>query len=133
MEGRGLKLVFDTHLVLWAAFAERSMPRAMRDYLDDDTTIPLLSVVAVWEVAIKAAKPRSNLPGDPDVLRQAMLEHGWSELPVTGEHALRAGALPLIHGDPFDRMLVAQATVEGALLLTSDKIVARYPGPVRLV
>lgn len=133
MEGQGVRILFDTHLVLWAAFAQRKMPVAMREVLDDETTTPLLSVVAVWEVAIKAAKPRSNLPGDPRVLRRAMLEHGWHELQVTGEHALAAGALPPIHGDPFDRMLMAQATVEGALLLTVDKTVARYPGPVRLV
>lgn len=128
-----MKVVFDTHLVLWAAFSEGSMPHAMRDYLDDDATVPLLSVVVVWEVAIMAAKPRSNLPGGPDMLRRAMLEHGWSELPVTGDHALAAAALPMVYGDPFDRMLVAQAMAEGALLLTSDRTVARYPGPVRLV
>lgn len=128
-----MRLLFDTHLVLWAAFEQDRLSRTVRGYLEDPATVPLLSVIVTWEVAIKAGRPRSNLLGGPGGLRDSMLGSGWEELPVLGEHALVAAALPPIHGDPFDRMLVAQATVDGAVLLTSDRIVARYPGPVRLV
>jgi PIN domain nuclease of toxin-antitoxin system len=128
-----VRFLFDTHLVLWAAFEPHRLPRAARTCLDDEATIPILSVVVTWEVAIKAAKPKTNLPGGPGLLRRAMLDRGWEELPIGADHALAAGALPPVHGDPFDRMLIAQATVEGAVLLTADEAVARYPGPVRLV
>ena len=100
--------------------------------LDPENT-PMFSVISLWELGIKAAKRLPAFDGDPGIIRRNLLERDWIELPVTGEHALTAGTLPPIHGDPFDRMLVAQAIVEGALLVTADRIVARYPGPVRLV
>jgi PIN domain nuclease of toxin-antitoxin system len=128
-----LRILFDTHLVVWAAYAPAKLPRLARDHLDHAATTPVVSVVTIWEVAIKAARGRADFEADPHVLRRAMADHGWEELPVTGEHALAVTALPALHGDPFDRMLVAQATAEGMPLLTADKTVARYPGPVRLV
>ena len=70
---------------------------------------------------------------DPRVFRHALVDNGYTELPITSEHAVAVDGLPPIHKDPFDRMLVAQSMVEGITLLTADKIVARYPGSVRSV
>jgi PIN domain nuclease of toxin-antitoxin system len=128
-----VRVLADTHLLLWSAAETRRLTEAAREVILDPATTPIFSVISIWELGIKAAKRYPDFDGDPGVMRRNLLDRDWVELPVTGEHALAAGALPPIHGDPFDRMLVAQATVEGALLLTSDKIVARYPGPVRLV
>jgi PIN domain nuclease of toxin-antitoxin system len=70
---------------------------------------------------------------DPRVLRRALLDNAYAELPITGEHAINIDRLPSAHKDPFDRLLVAQATVEGITLLTNDRKLAAYPGPVRKV
>ncbi len=70
---------------------------------------------------------------DARLLRRGLLDNGYSELAITSEHAVAVDGLPPIHKDPFDRLLVAQAMVEGISLLTADEIVARYPGPIRLI
>ncbi len=128
-----MRVIADTHLLLWSVGDSRRLPEPARRVILDPATTPLFSVISIWELGIKAAKRFPDFDSDPGVIRRNLLDRDWIELGVTGEHALAAGALPPIHGDPFDRMLVAQANVEGALLLTSDRIVARYPGPVRLV
>jgi PIN domain nuclease of toxin-antitoxin system len=76
---------------------------------------------------------RPDFTVDPHSLRLGLLANGYVELSITSEHAIFAASLPQIHKDPFDRLLVAQATVEGIMLLTSDRIVAKYPGPIQLV
>lgn len=91
------------------------------------------SAASLWEITIKRTLGRPDFRVDPHLLRRALLDHGYGELPITGQHALATAHLPPIHEDPFDRLLVAQAEVEGALLLTTDATVARYPGPVRRV
>ena len=93
----------------------------------------MFSVVSLWEIAIKFALGRPDFQVDPRVLRRGLLDNGYRELPITADHALATAGLPPIHKDPFDRLLVAQATVDGIVLLTADQIVARYPGPIRLV
>lgn len=91
------------------------------------------SAASLWEITIKRGQGRTDFRVDPNMLRRGLLENSYRELPVTGPHAMATAHLPPIHKDPFDRMLVAQAEFEGALLLTSDEVVARYPGPVRRV
>lgn len=91
------------------------------------------SVVSVWEATIKHMLGRKDFAVDPGVLRRGLLANGWRELAVTGEHARAVSDLPPLHNDPFDRILIAQAKVEGLTLLTSDKAVARYPGSVMKV
>lgn len=83
-----------------------------------------------WEVAIKYGLGRKDLPIDPSSLRRGLLSNGYSERTVIGEHAMAVGQLPNINKDPFDRLLIAQATVEGLTLLTSDAVIAAYPGPI---
>jgi PIN domain nuclease of toxin-antitoxin system len=120
-------------VVLWAAAEPDRMPKAARDALDEADATLMFSVVAIWEVAIKTARGRPDFAVDAERLRTRLLDAGYQELEVTGAHAIAAGRLPPLHKDPFDRMLVAQATVEGATLLTVDSAVARYGAPVRLV
>jgi PIN domain nuclease of toxin-antitoxin system len=93
----------------------------------------VFSAISIWEVAIKHALGRKEFNVDPRVLRRGLRANGYSELDFTSEHALAVADLPLIHKDPFDRALVAQAMSEGITLLTSDRILARYPEGVRKV
>jgi len=82
---------------------------------------------------IKRGLGRSDFRVDPSTLRRGLLDDGYDELPVRGEHTLALGSLPGIHKDPFDRILVAQAVVEGVTLLTADPVVGKYPGSIRYV
>jgi PIN domain nuclease of toxin-antitoxin system len=91
----------------------------------------LFSAACLWEVAIKHGLGRADFRVEPRRLRRGLIENGWRELAITSEHAIAAGELPPLHKDPFDRMMVAQAQVEGFTLLTSDDLVAQYPGPIR--
>ena len=93
----------------------------------------MFSVASIWEIAIKDALARTHFAVDPGMLRRELLSNGYQELPILGEHAVAVGRLVLLHKDPFDRLLVAQAMVEGILLLTADRMLARYPGPIRAV
>ena len=99
---------------------------------DPDNTL-MFSAVCLWEVAIKSQLGRADFSVDANLLRRNLLENGYQELPITGAHAIAATALPPLHRDPFDRILVAQAMSEGIMLLTADPMIARYPGPIRLV
>ncbi len=93
----------------------------------------MFSPISLWEIAIKRALERPDFRVDGRVLRRNLLDDDFTELPVTSDHALGVQNLPLLHKDPFDRLLIAQAVVEGVTLLTSDRLVAQYPGSVRLV
>lgn len=128
-----MKLLLDTHLLLWAAGQPKRLPAAARKLLADPDNEPLFSAVSLWEVAIKHGLGRADFRVDVRLLRRGLLDNGYGELPMLGEHAVAIDGLPPIHKDPFDRMLVAQATVEGITLLTADPLVAKYPGPVRKI
>ena len=91
------------------------------------------SAASLWEISIKHGLGRQDFRVDPHLLRRGLLENGYRELSISGVHALATAHLPALHKDPLDRMLVAQAASEGVLLLTSDAVVARYPGPIRHV
>ncbi len=88
----------------------------------------IFSAASLWEIAIKRGLGRADFRVDARLLRRGLLDNGYSELPIGSEHAVAIDSLPPIHRDPFDRLLVAQATVEGFTLLTSDALVAQYPG-----
>ena len=91
------------------------------------------SVTSLWEITIKRGLGRADFRVEPRVLRRGLRDHGYSEVPITADHALAVDMLPAIHKDPFDRILVAQALIEGITLLTADPLVASYPAPVRRV
>lgn len=128
-----MKLLLDTHLLLWAAGDPRKLTAKARKLINDPQNELIFSAASFWEIAIKAGLGRDDFEVDTHLLRRGLLDNGYAELPVTSAHAIAVEALPPIHKDPFDRMLVAQAFTEGILLLTSDPLVAKYPAPVQLV
>jgi PIN domain nuclease of toxin-antitoxin system len=128
-----MRFLLDTHLVLWASGRPDRLPAAASDILNDAANALLFSVVSIWEAAIKHALKRDDFDNEPLQLRTGLLDSGYAELPITGPHAAAVANLPHIHRDPFDRLLIAQAIVEGITLLTADPLLARYPAPVRLV
>ena len=106
---------------------------AARTLIEEPDNELTFSSVSLWEVAIKAGLGRDDFRIDVRSLRRALFDNNYAELPMTGAHAAALSALPAIHRDPFDRMLVAQAIVEGLVLVSADPAIARYPGPVRPV
>jgi PIN domain nuclease of toxin-antitoxin system len=128
-----MNLLLDTHLLLWAADLTGKLPAAARQLLEDSGNTLFFSPISLLEIAIKAAQGRSNFQVEPRSLHRGLIGNGYVELPVTSEHTLKVLSLPPIHKDPFDRLLIAQAMVEGFLLVTSDRAVSVYPGPIRKV
>jgi PIN domain nuclease of toxin-antitoxin system len=128
-----MKLLLDTHLLLWAAGEPNRLSATARKLIDTPANELLFSAASVWEVAIKRGLGRSDFQADPRLLRRGLLDNGYMELPILSNHVVAIQSLPPIHKDPFDRLLVAQATVEGIMFLTADAIVGKYPGPVRRV
>ena len=101
--------------------------------IENPATDLVYSAASLWEVAIKKGLGRADFDVDPRILRRALLDNGYTELAVTGAHAVEVDLLPPIHKDPFDRILVAQARVEGMTLLTADQRLGDYLDPVRVV
>jgi PIN domain nuclease of toxin-antitoxin system len=128
-----VKLLLDTHLILWVATRPAKLPAAARRLIENPRNEPMFSVASLWEIALKQALGRADFHVDPHVLRRGLLENDYIEKPILAEHVLATANLPPLHHDPFDRLLIAQATVEGVVLLTADETLARYPGPVRAV
>jgi PIN domain nuclease of toxin-antitoxin system len=128
-----MKLLLDTHVILWAAGEPDRLSHETRALLGDAGNELLFSAASIWEIAIKSGLGRKDFQVNARLLRRGLLDNGYEELPITSEHAVAIDALPPIHGDPFDRILIAQATIEGIELLTADEIVLRYPGPIRRI
>lgn len=121
----------DTHLLLWAAGQPQKLSRKARRLLEDPGSQLWFSAASLWEVAIKHGLGRDDFRIEPHRLRRALIDNGWHELAISSEHAVATLNLPPIHKDPFDRMLIAQAHVEGVTLATSDDVLARYPGQIQ--
>lgn len=128
-----MKLLLDTHLLLWAAGCPDRLPAAAHSMIEDTKNTLLFSAASLWEIVIKRGLERTDFQVNARVLRRGLLDNGYQELAITSDHTVFIENLPLIHKDPFDRILVAQATVEGITLLTADTLVAQYPGPIQLV
>lgn len=128
-----MNLLLDTHVLLWAAADAPRLGEDARDLISDENNALWFSAASIWEVAIKTGLGRPDFAVDPQLLRRGLLENGYNELSISARHAAGGTHLPAIHRDPFDRLLVAQATDEGLLLLTADDEVAFYPGPIRKV
>jgi PIN domain nuclease of toxin-antitoxin system len=120
-------------LLLWTVGPDERLSSQARDLIGNRGNQPTFSAASLWEVAIKSGRGRNDFQVDARLLRRGLLNNGYEELAVTGEHAVAIASLPPLHRDPFDRMLVAQSIVEGITLLTADPLVAQYPGPVRRV
>ncbi len=128
-----MNFLLDTHLLLWAASAPERLPAKARSLLLAPDSQLVFSSASLWEVSIKRTLGRADFNVDPRRLWRMLLVNGYRELPITSEHTIAVNNLPLLHNDPFDRILVAQARVEGVLLLTVDKAVAKYGEGVRKV
>ncbi len=123
MEGR-LKLLLDTHTMIWAFSAPHLLSASARDAISAEGNDVFISVISPWEIAIKRSKKRLRAPDD---LEDAVEDHRFQLLPVLLRHTKAIGSMANHHGDPFDRMLIAQAQVDGLTLVTSDRQMQRYP------
>ena len=128
-----MRLLLDTHILLWAASSPQKLTNEGRRLLADPDHELWFSVVSIWEIAVKRALGRKDFNFDPGITRRMVLEFGFRELTLTGEHALQVESLPLLHKDPFDRIMIAQALSEAMTFATSDKLLIGYPGWIRLV
>lgn len=128
-----MNLLFDTHLLLWAASEPQRLSAKARALLLDPSNQPVFSSASLWEISIKSGLERPDFNVDPRRLWRMLLVNGYRELPITSEHTVAVNDLPPLHKDPFDRILVAQARVEGLTLLTSDQTVAKYGDGVKRV
>ena len=123
-------LLLDTHLLIWAAEYPERLSAKARSHIADPRNSLLFSAASICELSIKQSLGRSDFNEDARALRRELLENDFDELAVTSAHGVAVIDLPPIHRDPFDRVLVAQAIVEGLVLLTADAVLARYAGPV---
>jgi len=128
-----MKLLPDTHLLLWAVGRVARLPGSARDLMADPGNSLFFSAASIWEIAIERSLGRPGFATDPQLVRSELLAQDYRELPITSDHGVAVDGLTFIHKDPFDRLLVAQAMVEGIMLLTSDARLARYPGPIQKV
>lgn len=128
-----MKFLLDTHVLLWAAGMPEKLSSSTTYLLSSPENELFFSVASLWEITIKRSLGRDDFRVDARLLRRGLLDNGYGELPITSEHAVSIDILPPIHKDPFDRMLIAQATVEGITLLTSDSFVSQYPGPIQKI
>jgi PIN domain nuclease of toxin-antitoxin system len=128
-----MKLLLDTHLLLWAAGEPNRLSAKARSLIDSADNELLFSAASLWEVVIKRGLGRDDFQVDTRLLRRGLLDNGYGEVPIVSDHVVAIESLPPIHKDPFDRVLVAQATIEGITLLTTDSLVAQYPGPIQIV
>lgn len=117
----------DAHTLLWALADDPRLPAGARRVMESPGASTLVSVVTVWEIEIKRSAGRLVAPAD---LASAMASGAYLPLMVTVGHAVAAGRLPVLHRDPFDRMLVAQAMVDGLTIVTRDPRIAAYGVPV---
>lgn len=128
-----MRLLLDTHLLLWAAASSKRLPREARALIENGANEVYFSAASIWEIAIKSSLGRTDFRIDLAVFQGALAQMAMTELPVTASHAVGVTKLPLIHRDPFDRLLIAQSIAEPLALLTNDAVLARYWDGVQVV
>ncbi len=128
-----MTFLLDTHLLLWGAANADRLPAAARTLMNDPQNELLFSAASLWEIGIKNGLGRADFRADPRLLRRGLLKHGYGELQIVSEHVVAVVDLPAVHKDPFDRILVAQALVEGVTLLTTDARLGAYRGAIHVV
>ena len=121
-----MRILLDTHYLLWALDRPAILPAAARDAIEDTQNEVLFSAASLWELAIKAALRRDALDARPDRIAEAARMTGFEALAITAAHGAAVASLPLHHRDPFDRLLVAQALALPARLLTADGALVAY-------
>jgi len=128
-----MTLLLDTHVLLWVLMAPERLGTGLQAALVQQTNKVLFSAASIWEIAIKRALQRPDFAFEPEIVAQAALETEFDPLPVRHDHAAGVRRLPPLHADPFDRLLLAQAQIEGAQLVTADRTLMNYPAPLRWV
>jgi PIN domain nuclease of toxin-antitoxin system len=128
-----VKLLLDTHLLLWAAGQPERLSRSARALIEEPLNELLFSAASLWEITIKRSLGRADFRVNPRILRRGLLDNGYVELPILSGHAVAVEDLPPIHKDPFDRILIAQSIVEGIVFVTADPLIAQYDDSVRKV
>jgi PIN domain nuclease of toxin-antitoxin system len=121
-----MKLLLDTHLLLWAAGDPDRLSDTARTMIADSANRLYFSSASIWEIVIKKGLGRDDFRVDPARLRTMLVANGYEEIVVESDHALAVDLLPQLHKDPFDRILLAQARVERLLLMTADSQITNY-------
>lgn len=122
-----MNLLLDTHVLLWWLDANPTLSEKANSTIADGNNLVLISAAVIWEIRIKQALGKLELPLN---FRQVLDRQPFEKLAITVEHAHAVGELPAIHRDPFDRMLIAQAKVEGFAIVTRDTIIQKYKVPI---
>jgi PIN domain nuclease of toxin-antitoxin system len=127
-----MRVLLDTHVLLWWLLGEQALSASARSAIADEDNETFVSAASAWEISIKYDQGKlSTAAGFATDLERAVARHGFSPMPITLHHGDRAGALPLHHKDPFDRMLIAQALAESLTLISNERLFDRY-GVARL-
>jgi PIN domain nuclease of toxin-antitoxin system len=121
-----VKLLLDTHILLWSAGQPDKLSEKACSLLLDTSNTLFFSSANIWEIVIKRGLGRDDFRVDPLRLRKQLVVNGYEEVAVSSDHALAVDVLPVLHKDPFDRILIAQARTEGMLLVTADNQIALY-------
>lgn len=121
-----MKLLLDTHILLWSAGQPDKLSDKARSLLLDASNTLFFSAASIWEIVIKRGLGRDDFKVDPQRLRKQLVINGYEEIAVSSDHAIAVDILAGLHKDPFDRILIAQARSEGMLLMTSDLLVSQY-------
>lgn len=120
----------DTHVLIWLAVDSPRLGNVARAILADPDNQIFFSAISIFEIAVKERLSKPGFDVEASAIRRMMIENDFAELVVTGAHAAHVATLPLVHRDPFDRLLVAQAMIEGFTLMTADEHIGQYPGPI---
>lgn len=113
-----MKLLLDTHILLWWLADSSKLSKKLREYIEDSNNLIFVSIASAWEIAIKCSLGKLSAPSD---LKDALKANGFLPVPINLDHALLAGSLPRHHEDPFDRLIIAQSQIDDLTVLTQDK------------
>jgi PIN domain nuclease of toxin-antitoxin system len=128
-----MKFLLDTHLLLWAAGQPERLSKPARELIENPDNALYFSAASIWEIAIKSSLGREDFKADARLIRRGLIDNGYQEIAISSEHAAGVQALPLVHKDPFDRLLIAQSLSEGMPLVTVDPLLSQYPGMIQQV
>ena len=128
-----MKFLLDTHLLLWAAGQPDRLSKVARELIENPDNELYFSAASIWEIAIKSSLGREDFKADSRLVRRGLIDNGYREIPISSEHAVGVQALPLIHKDPFDRLLVSQSIAAAITLVTANPVLPQYSGMVQHV
>jgi len=128
-----MDLLLDTNILLWSRITPERLSATAQTLLTSQDNRLFFSIASLWEIAIKRSLNRPDFTVDPALLLRDLQANDYQELGISSAHTLAVTAMPWLHRDPFDRILIAQANIDGLLLITADSTIARYPGPIKLI